>query len=109
MLARLDSVYDTMKQGKALQPSENPFIFKNVFRGLFYDDLVKIDIGRAIQKVHEQYAKHGLRLPKGEMPDDVTRLKGESPDGESGTFKVGDTRFSPQNRFLNRVKKELNN
>lgn len=108
MLSKLDSVYNSMKEGKALSASENPFIFKNVFRGLFYDDLSKIDIQRAIQKVHDEYAKYGLRLPRNaSFPDDVTRMKGESPDGESATFKVGDTKFSPQNRFLNRVAKEL--
>ena len=109
MLAKLDSAYIAMKQGKVLQPSENPFIFKNVFRGMHYDELSRIDIQRAIAKVHEEYAKYGLRLPRNaNMPDDVTRMKGESPDGESGTFKVGDTKFSPQNRFLTRVAKELN-
>lgn len=109
MLAKLDAVYNSMKEGKALSTSENPFIFKNVFRGLFYDDLSKIDIQRAIQKVHDEYAKYGLRLPRNaSFPDDVTRMKGESPDRESVTFKVGDTKFSPQNRFLNRVAKDLN-
>ena len=108
-LTKLDTVYNDMKAGKVLNPEENPFIFKNIFRGLFYSELSKIDIQRAASKIHEQYAKHGLRLPRGEMPDDVTILKGKAPDGESGTFKVGDTRFSPQNRFLERVGKQLNN
>lgn len=109
MLAKLDGVYNDMKSGKAISPELNPFVFKNVFRGVFYPELSKIDIQKAVAKVHEQYAKHGLRLPKGEMPEDMTKLKGESPDVESGNFKVGDTRFSPQNRMLKRVEKQLIN
>ena len=107
MLGVLDSVYDDMKAGKAIPVERNPFVFKNVFRGVFYDELSKIDITNAIKKVHEQYAKHRLFLPASEMPEDMTKIKGEPPDGKSGTFKVGDTRISPQSRFLSRVNKEL--
>jgi len=103
-----DSVYDRMQKGEIIPPEQNPFIFKNIFRGLFFDDLVKIEMSKIANGIHQQYRKHGLFLPANEMPTDVTSMKGAIADGESGKFKVGDTSFSPQNRMLKRVEGQLN-
>lgn len=100
-LLRLDSMWEEMKSGK-LGAESNPFAIKNIYRGVFFDDLVSQIVNEKITDVHKQYQLKGMFLPEStEMPFDVTKIKGLSPIDES---KRNTNSFSRLNKMADRYK-----
>ncbi len=99
-LQKLDEMGAKMKEGN-FTADANPFAIKNIFRGVFYDELVKREVETALADLHQQYNKHGLYLPSnGSDVNDVTKMKGDSL-----TANQPDKGFnSPLNRTLNRFR-----
>lgn len=81
-LAELDAAWEKMKQGDFTSKG-NPLTVENVFRGYFFNDLVKQEVDKAIRDIHIQYNQKSmyLRDEKG-MPIDVTKMKGSPPTEE---------------------------
>jgi len=71
--------------------------FKNLFRGYYFDTLTKGIVDAEIQKIHEQYNQLGMKLPKSELPTDITKVPGDKPP-----ISVQKSPFSPMQRNLNR-------
>ena len=103
-LEGLDGMYAKMKAGDT-SPQGNPFAIRNIFRGVYFDELSKEIVEKTVRDIHSKYNKRGLYLPKEEMPKSVSELPGKPIDSGEDKSKKRDTTFSPQNRFLNRVAK----
>lgn len=87
-------------QNKELDESNHPFELRNLIRGAFHDEFVKIAVDKAVSDLKSQYDKVGLYLPnKKETPTDVTSVKGKSVTEEA----VSKT-YSPLSNALNSYK-----
>lgn len=96
-LAGLDTIYDKLRQGEMVE--DNPFSVKTIFRGVYFDKLADKLIKQATEKVHAEYAKRGMYIPKGEQVTDVTKVKGTSPIPATRDTKG----MSPLNRSISRL------
>jgi len=105
---KLDKVYEEIQKGNTTTPY-NPFIFKNVFRGVFFDDLMSKEIERVSRDIHRQYNEKGLYLMDKTMPEDVTNIQGKPVESDNNGFTVKGSQYSPQTRFLKRVSNEVKN
>lgn len=77
-LKRIDESSEKMKEGK-ITPEINPFSLRNIFRGMFYDELKDKAILQVADKIHKQYNTLGLFLPDEEKePTDATKPAGET-------------------------------
>lgn len=74
-LTRLDEIQSKIKQGE-FDASSNPFALKNIYRGIFFDELVVKAVDKAINDLNVQYNAKGLYLGEKPKPTDLTRLKG---------------------------------
>lgn len=83
-------------------PEKHILSLKNLFRGYYFDELVSKIVKREVDKVHSQYAKLGIKLPKTDVPVDVSNLKDTSVPQQTG---IEDERFkySPLLRTIKRV------
>lgn len=97
-VSKLDAMWVEMSKGD-LSAKSNPLALYNVFRGVFFDQLVGKVVEQKINEVHAQYQKYKMYLPEKEMPTDVTKMNGSLGTGGNGN----DPRraFSPMHRSLN--------
>lgn len=102
-LNRIDDMYDKMKKGEITKDS-NPFALRNVFRGIFFDELHKKLLVKRETDIHSQYNKLGLYLPdegSAKLPTDATKTKGDRPF--QSAYSETELKRSPFKRSLNRV------
>lgn len=98
-LAQLDSMSEKMKAGD-FSPESNPFAIWNLFRGVFFDDILKKEISDAVNSVHQAYQKRGMFLKGKELPTDASKL-GSGGINLNGEPQIGKF-VSPLSRQINR-------
>ncbi len=76
-LTKLDEIYTEIKNGE-FDSSKNPFALKNIYRGIFFDELVQKAVQKATSDLTAQYNSKGLYLAGKEPPTDVNKVNGES-------------------------------
>ena len=97
-----DSIPDKIAKGE-LKQDMNPFAIRNIFRGIYFDELAEAKAKKAIENIHKQYNELGLYLPNEDKgtPTDATQPKG-FPRVQKGSPKKSS--FSMINREMNRIK-----
>lgn len=73
-LEKLDGMSDKMKEGN-FNADANPFDIVNIFRGVFFDDLVNKKVKEITGQLHKAYNEKGMYLPSVDTPLDVTSVK----------------------------------
>lgn len=100
-IKEFDEIPEKIAKGELTQEM-NPFSIRNVFRGIYFDELADALVKKAVSDVHKQYSSLGLYLPKGKtLPNDVTKMKG-SPDSKDES-PVSKNNFSMINKTFNRI------
>ena len=101
-IEEFDSIPERIAKGELTQ-EKNPFAIRNIFKGIYFDELTERKVNKAIKDVHKQYNDLGIYLPddgKGE-PTDATQQKG-FPNIRRGS-DTKKSKFSMINREMNRA------
>lgn len=81
-LTELDEIQRQIREGE-FDPTLNPFALRNIWRGINYDKLLKAEKEKLERNLHAQYNAKGLYLVKEDMPTDVSKVKGKTPEMSS--------------------------
>jgi hypothetical protein len=90
-----DSIPEKIESGE-MDRSMDPFAIKNIFRGVYFDSIVKDLLTAQANEMHEKYKSLGY---KGEMPIDITQAKGETVEKPVHKMVSG-TKFNRQRKVL---------
>ena len=96
-LNKLDEIQSRNQKGE-FDPLANPFAFRNIFRGVMFDELVAKTVDKAVNDLHSQYNAKGLYLPGSEQPTNVTTVKGVAPATSASDEQK--RKFSPMHRSI---------
>lgn len=100
-ISEFDSIPEKVAKGELTQDM-NPFSIRNIFRGVYFEELAEARIKKAISDVHKQYNTLGLYLPKNKsMPLDATLIKGSSSEIKN---EPKTNNFSMIDRTFNKLK-----
>lgn len=99
-LNKLDEIQLKVKEGE-FDAAQNPFALKNIYRGIFYDELVEKAVEKAVNDLHAQYNVKGLYLEGKPSPTDVNGIKGKAAVIETNPPK----RFGMTARHIDRTLK----
>lgn len=80
-----NSIADRLAKGEVTE-DKNPFAVRNIFRGVYFNELAEALVKKAEENLHKQYNDKGLFLPDAdrETPTDVTSIKGTPPESRKG-------------------------
>lgn len=70
----MDDIVSSIAQGQTT-PDKHPFAFRNLVRGVFFDDLSKSMVDKAVEDIVAQFAEKQMYLPGKELPTNVTDVK----------------------------------
>ena len=71
----MDDIVTSIAQGQSTS-DKHPFAMRNLVRGVFFDDLSKAMVDKAVQDIVAQFAEKQMYLPGKELPTNVTDVKG---------------------------------
>lgn len=94
-----NTIAERLSKGE-LSEDKNPFAIRNIFRGVYFDELAEALVKKAEDNLHKQYNGLGLFLPHSDKgtPTDVTNVKGTSPIQKV----IPNNKYSQQQRIFNR-------
>lgn len=85
VMGEFNSIADRLSKGE-LSEDKNPFAVRNIFRGVYFNELADALVKKAEANLHKQYNDKGLYLPDADRgtPTDVTSIKGTPPQESKG-------------------------
>lgn len=94
-----NSLADRLSKGEVSE-EKNPFAIRNIFRGIYFNELADALIKKAESNLHKQYNDLGLYLPESDRntPTDVTSVKGSPLEIRKGPAN----KYSQQSKIFSR-------
>jgi hypothetical protein len=101
-MEEFNSLGEKMAEGDI---GKNPFAVRNIFRGVYFDELAQTMVDKAVAKVHKQYEAQGMTLPdRGSGPDGASTVNGSEVISENDTKSKKKHGF--QNVMFNKYKNQ---